>query len=342
MFDLEQTKTASQEWEVNIPHQQKPWNIGLIVGPSGAGKSTIAKKLFGLTSPPVWDPAKACVDNFPDLPIKEIVEILSSVGFSTPPAWLKPYHVLSTGQQFRLNLAYLLASQPPQQTIVYDEYTSVVDRDVAKVASAACSKFIRKRNSKFIAVTCHEDVEPWLNPDWVYRPAEQTFVWRSLRQRPPIKLCIFRTKYQAWEIFKNHHYLSGEIHKSAFCFLATWNQKPVAFSAWLPFFSCGPPAMREHRTVTLPDYQGVGIGNALSTEIASMWNALDKRAISTTTHPAMIRARNKSPFWKCTRLPDLAPQTSDKTKHAKTRLTAGFEYIGKPMNQLAARILLGK
>ena len=62
----------------------------------------------------------------------------------------------------------------------------------------------------------------------------------------------------------------------------------MAFSAWLPFVGSGPPARREHRTVTLPDYQGVGIGHALSGLVASLWRGLGYRALSTTTHPALI------------------------------------------------------
>ena len=50
----------------------------------------------------------------------------------------------------------------------------------------------------------------------------------------------------------------------AVCFLATWQERPAAFSAWVPFVGRGPRTRREHRTVTLPDYQGVGIGHALS------------------------------------------------------------------------------
>ena len=33
---------------------------------------------------------------------------------------------------------------------------------------------MRRRGQQFVAVTCHEDVEAWLDADWVYRPAEET------------------------------------------------------------------------------------------------------------------------------------------------------------------------
>jgi GNAT superfamily N-acetyltransferase len=198
---------------------------------------------------------------------------------------------------------------------------------------------IRARKLRFVAVTCHEDVEAWLDPDWTYRPAEQRFAWRLLRRRPAIRLDTVRCAASAWPLFAPHHYLSGELVRSAWCFLTTWQSQPVAFSAWLPFVGAGPPGRREHRTVTLPDYQGVGIGNALSALIASMWAGLGYRATSTTTHPAMIRARLRSPLWKMTRAPSFAAG-GDIMKHASSRLTAGFQYIGPPLPKIQAKALL--
>jgi GNAT superfamily N-acetyltransferase len=113
----------------------------------------------------------------------------------------------------------------------------------------------------------------------------------------------------------------------------------VAFSAWVPFFGAGPPKRREHRTVTLPDFQGIGIGNVLSATIASMWKAIGYRATSNTTHPALIQARLRSPLWRMTRRPSLAG-AGDVMRHASFRFTAGFEYVGPPMKSLIARTLL--
>src|SRR6185437_277924 len=284
----------------------------------------------------------ALVDGFPaSLSIKDITTLLSAVGFSSPPAWLRPFHVLSTGQQFRVTLARLLAEAP--DLAVMDEYTSVVDRTVAQIGSAALAKVIRQRGQRFIAVTCHEDVEPWLQPDWVYRPAENAFTWRCLRRRPALALAVVRCRTSAWRLFAAHHYLSDNLNASAVCFLASWREQPVAFSAWLPFVGAGPPTRREHRTVTLPDYQGAGIGNVLSAAIASLWKALGYRAISTTSHPAMMRARLKSPHWRMHRSPSLATgpeRRLKKLKHATTRLTAGFEYIGPALPLRLAHLLL--
>jgi len=365
IFDLPPAEQQTLTWEVSLPLHERPWNLGLLVGPSGCGKSTIAKALWpeslSITEKMEWNSNCSILDGFPtNLPIKEVTSLLSSVGFSSPPAWLRPYGVLSTGQQFRVTLARLLADalasrasaaptaaassptpHPPGRPIVFDEYTSVVDRTVAQVGSAAVSKVIRQHGLQFIAVTCHEDVEEWLQPDWVYRPAEGTFTRRSLQRRPNIALEIFRCHPSAWQLFAPHHYLSHDLNHSAVCFCAvTATLRPCAFSAWLPFVGAGPPTRREHRTVCHPDYQGVGIGNALSATIASMWKGLGYRAISTTTHPAMIRSRNKSRDWRMHRAPSFASSHEGPLKHATTRLTAGFEYVGPELPKLFAKRLL--
>jgi ABC-type Mn2+/Zn2+ transport system ATPase subunit len=344
LFDLSSESHSRLTWNVALPLHERPWHVGLIVGPSGCGKSTIARALWPdavrRSSELAWPKDQSLLDAFPaDLSIKDVTALLCAVGFSSPPAWLRPFHVLSTGQQFRVTLARLLAE--PSLLVVCDEFTSVVDRTVAQIGSTALARTVRARGRQFIAVTCHEDVEEWLQPDWTYQPALNLFQWRCLQRRPAIALQVFRCRASAWPLFSSHHYLTGRLNRSAACFLATWRGLPVAFSAWLPFVGAGPPARREHRTVVLPDFQGVGIGNAVSALIASMWLGLGYRAGSTTTHPAMIRARLASRLWQMRRAPSFAAGHEGRLRHATTRLTAGFEYIGPPLPAHQARTLLG-
>ena len=108
IFDLPKAKVSEVAWQVNLPIEDKPWNIGLIVGPSGVGKSTIARECFGaaVVGGYDWPADRSLLDAFPAaMGIKEITGLLSSVGFSSPPSWLRPFGVLSTGEQFRVFVA---------------------------------------------------------------------------------------------------------------------------------------------------------------------------------------------------------------------------------------------
>ena len=292
MFDVAPTQRTGERWSVDLDLPEQ-WNIGVIVGPSGCGKTTVAQELFGqhlITNWP-WPHDKSVLDGFPsDMSIKDITALLSSVGFSSPPAWLRPFHVLSNGEQFRVSMARTLAEA--STVAVVDEFTSVVDRTVAQIGSAAIAKTVRHRNQQFIAVTCHYDILEWLEPDWIYEPATNTLTVGRRLQRPTIQLEIARVHTSAWELFRRYHYLDHALHKAAVCFIARWNDAPVAFIAILPFpHATRKDTRREHRVVCLPDYQGVGIGNKLSEYAGALRKGLGWSYIGSTGHPGVIASR---------------------------------------------------
>lgn len=350
LFDVPPTDRSESRWEVELPVESFDWQIGLVAGPSGSGKSTLAREAF----PDVpfvaanigydWPEDQAVVDGFPtELSIKDITGALSSVGFSTPPAWLRPFRCLSTGEQFRATVARALVDAAP--LVVLDEFTSVVDRTVAQIGSAAVAKAVRRSPGKqVVCVTCHDDVEAWLCPDWVVEMPAGTFTRRSLRPRPPITLEVGRVDRAAWDPFQRHHYLDTSLHRSAKCFVAFWRGRPVAFASVL--HSPGRVnSWREHRTVCLPDFQGVGIGNALSEFVAGVMRATGKRYGSVTGNPAMIRHRAKSPLWAMIRAPSRVTADSERktgTQLRKTRatdrFTAGFKFVGPPRPEDARRL----
>lgn len=173
-FDLSIDK-VKEHFEGNIDIEGKEWNIGLIVGSSGTGKSTIAKELFPDTY--IFEQTYSEGSVIDDMPkeksIKEITKAFTSVGFASPPSWLKPYSVLSNGEKMRCDLAKSILEE--KEIVVFDEFTSVVNREVAKTGSFAVQKAIRKLNKKFVAVGCHSDIIEWLEPDWVYNTDEQRF-----------------------------------------------------------------------------------------------------------------------------------------------------------------------
>jgi ABC-type lipoprotein export system ATPase subunit/GNAT superfamily N-acetyltransferase len=346
IFDVPPAEKSGVAWEVELPLHVAEWNVGLIVGPSGCGKSTIARQLWpaeyvrGFE----WPAGAALVDAFPaEMSIKDITTLLNSVGFSSPPSWLRPFAVLSNGEQFRATIARAMAELPALAVI--DEFTSVVDRRVAQIGSAAIAKTVRRRGSKLIAVTCHYDVEEWLQPDWIMDPSTNTFRWRELRRRPALDLTISRVPHSAWAIFSHHHYLTAELNRSAVCFCAFLDGRPVAFHSYLPFFGKlkdSRRAVRGHRSVCLPDFQGLGIGSTLITFLASMWSGLGLRVFRNTGHPAEIASAIRSPDWWMIRAPGTtAPDTGAyaarlASSRASNRMTASFEYIGASMEIEAA------
>ena len=183
-FDLSIDK-VKEHFEGNIDIEDKQWNIGLIVGSSGTGKSTIAKELFHDTY--IFEQTYSegsVIDDMPkDKSVKEITKAFTSVGFASPPSWLKPYSVLSNGEKMRCDLAKSILEE--KEIVVFDEFTSVVNREVAKTGSFAIQKAIRRLNKKFVAVGCHSDIIEWLQPDWIYNTDEQRFFFAQTNTNDP-------------------------------------------------------------------------------------------------------------------------------------------------------------
>jgi len=180
-FDL-QSNHITERFKGNIDIDNN-WQVGLIVGKSGTGKTTIAKQLFPESYITNFEyKSESILDDMPkDCSIEEITNTFNSVGFSSPPSWLKPYQVLSNGEKMRVDLANAILQK--NELFVFDEFTSVVDRQIAKIGSFATQKAIRKTDKKFIAVSCHFDIEEWLMPDWVFNTDTMTFIKHSDKKK---------------------------------------------------------------------------------------------------------------------------------------------------------------
>lgn len=338
LFDLAVEANSRQTFHVEVPDTSEAWTIGAIVGPSGSGKSTIAQAAFGaacLKSVP-WPLDAAVIDGLGEPSIKTITQVLAAVGFSSPPAWLRPYHALSNGERFRCDLARALLSN--RSLIVCDEFTSVVDRTVAKIGSAAVAKALRRKqvDKRFVAVTCHYDVLEWLAPDWVLDMATGTLARGALR-RPSIQLEVVLARQQAWQLFARHHYLSGSLSRGATCYVALWEGEPVAFCAVI-----GMLGHRGHkrvtRLVTLPDYQGLGIGTRLLEVVCEQVRAAGQRISITTRHPAMHGYLQRSPRWRLSRVRRSYQASQQVFRHERVRDSQGqavvsFEYRGAGGNE---------
>lgn len=351
MFDVPLAEKSTESFSAELPEINEPWQIGLIVGPSGSGKSTVAGKCFAeqLYRPRQWPADKAVVDCFDGLPVRKVIELFIAVGFGSSPAWIKPYRVLSCGEQFRCDLAKALSiakfstaekilersdSSSDLPIVAFDEYTSVVDRQVAKACSMAIAKGIRRGSipCRFVAVTCHYDVAEWLEADWVLDMATGTLQRRRLR-RPTIQLEIHRCRMAAWKLFARHHYLTGTLGTGSRCYLATWDGEPVTFVATLPVVP-KKNHRRFSRIVTLPDYQGMGIGMRVMAAVASLHRREGHRINVTSSHPALIGHCRRSDLWKAIHVKKTGSSTRNVAKisayrSSKGRAVVSFEYVGQ-------------
>ena len=314
-----------------LPRLPKDFGIGLIVGPSGTGKSTILKR-FGKEVSPCWEHDKAVCSHFRDA--ADAMGRLGAVGFNSIPSWMRSYEVLSTGEKFRADMARRL-----ENGAVVDEFTSVVDRNVAKSCANSNRKYVNEKGLKgLVFASCHYDIIEWLQPDWVFDTSTGKMTTRGLERRPDIILEILPCSYEAWAMFRHHHYLDGNINKASRSWIATWNGIPIGFASALPFPSGTiKNAWRGHRTVVLPDYQGLGLGVRISDAVATMFVVDGYRYFSKTAHPRMGEYRNHSSLWKPTSKNGINRQDykrriskiegSYQMKHAD-RLCYSHEFIG--------------
>lgn len=282
------------------------WNIGVVVGPSGSGKTSIGKQLFPdgriLDMSAGWHDDRPIVDDIaPNGDFNTVTGMLASVGLGDVPAWLRPYHVLSNGEQFRAGLARLICTRP--ETAVVDEFTSVVDRQIAKIGAQAFQKAWRRENpaGKVVLLTPHYDVVDWLQPDWVIDTNIKTFERDCPRQRPPIELEIRKVNGSYWRYFEPHYYLSLPRPIAAEYFIGTVNGELACHLAMSPWFPVG--GYRATRLVTMPEWQGAGVGTRFLNAVAQYHlegNGRCGKKLPTyfhTSHPQLCEALRRSNMW---------------------------------------------
>lgn len=172
-----------------LPIEDIDWSIGLVVGPSGSGKSSIGREIFG--SNKITDLYTGWPHDVPivdaigkDADFNAVTGALASVGLGDVPAWLRPFHALSNGQQFRAGLARIIINAPDE--VVIDEFTSVVDRQIAKIGAMAFAKGWRRGTGKAVLLSPHYDIIDWLQPDWYYDTGTATFKKKAMSDAGPI------------------------------------------------------------------------------------------------------------------------------------------------------------
>ena len=282
------------------------WNIGVVVGPSGSGKTSIGKMIFNddliYDYSQGWSPDKPIVDDIaPDGDFNEVTGALASVGLGDVPAWLRPFRVLSNGEQFRAGLARIICEKP--EKIVIDEFTSVIDRQIAKAGSNGFLKACRRSNpkGKCVLLTPHYEILDWVQPDWIIDTKTKTFTRGLPRQRPKIELEIWKVDQSYWKFYKPHYYLDLPMPIAAEYFIGTVNGELACHIAVTPRFEI--KGYRATRLVTMPEWQGAGVATRFLDWICQYHleghgrNGKKFVTYFHTSHPQLCGALRRSKKW---------------------------------------------
>ncbi len=297
LFNVE--SGARFELDAELPIEDTDWRIGVIVGPSGSGKTSLGREIGPLYAP-TWPVNRAIVDAIaPAGSFDDVTAALSAVGLGSVPTWLRPFGVLSNGEQFRATLARLVCEAPA--LAVVDEFSSVVDRRIAQVGAGAFAKAWRRTAGQVVLLSCHYDVLDWLQPDWVFDTATGVFDRGSVRRRPRLHLEIEETDWRHWPHFEPHHYLKLPRMIASTNYVGWIDGEPVAHVA----FSTRPGLIeaRACRLVVMPEWQGAGVGLRFLDAVCQAWldgrnrYRLPLRTLFHTSHPGLATALRRRPGW---------------------------------------------
>lgn len=285
VFDIQNNTIIHKATHNLFFDEMKNWSIGTITGISGAGKSLLAKEIAKKYNIKViekndWND-DSIINNF-NGNIDEVLNFLTKVGLNTQPSYLKPYSVLSNGEKMRCDIARAIFEN---DFVIIDEFTSVVDRHIAKIICMCIKKLLNKySNKKIIFVSCHKDFLEWLEPNWHYDLDTQTFIKDIPQQRPKMEFYITKGQRADWEIFRQYHYLNHNLSATTNIFLLlNENKDKVGFIAFKSFPHPKILLEKIHRLVILPDYQGIGLSNAFLSKTCAIHFKEKNKTIAITT-----------------------------------------------------------
>lgn len=307
LFNAESGQAFDLDADLDIDDDD--WKLGVVVGPSGSGKTSTGKVILGegaLWNGGDWPADQPIVDVIaPGGDFNDVTAALGAVGLGSVPSWLRPYSVLSNGEKFRAELARIIAEAPDR--VVIDEFTSVVDRQIAKIGALAFQKAWRRTNGKAVLLSCHYDILDWLEPDWIFDAStgvfERAAAGRRLRRRPPIELEIRQVDGSYWPAFEPHHYLKLPRMVACRYFVGFVDGEPVIHLGIAPRLETG--GVRGCRMVTMPEWQGAGVGMKflnfiMEQEVTGKGRFGDRvrAGYFHTSHPALCAALRRDPRWE--------------------------------------------
>lgn len=329
------------KWDLDLPTD---WRIIAIIGESGKGKSGLLKTFQDCLN------VKSCFASFDNRMMIENIhddpeiaaDLLHSVGMNTLTTWLKPFHVMSLGEQYRAQTAQILANN---DDILLDEFTSVLDRDNGMALSNSLHKSIHRMQKRLIVATCHRDILEYLKPCYVVDLDKEIFLdyrssWGSHRRSKTLELV--ECDKSMWSYFAQYHYLTSDLPSAAVVYLVRWKEidRFIGFTSYMVYPNTFKMA-QECRTVCLPQFQGMGIGTKISELIAEVAIGRGYRFYSKTGHDIMGKYRNaNSHKWRPTErnMKSIAAGSRkiynsrmyiNQTEFELNRITYAHEYVGK-------------
>lgn len=315
-LDIDAAKKSIHELSISVD-LQTPWNVGLIVGASGSGKTTFAKQIFGDNCFDFEiDDTKPIIEQFPtNWSYKDCQNALNGIGLSQVTCWIRPVCTLSNGQKSRAIAALQLARA---EDFVVDEWTSVVDRTVAKSMSHCLQKHARHNDKRIVAVSCHYDVIEWLNPDWVIDCNKGVYIdrrslWRSYKRQEQLQFDIRIIGRESWKYFSKYHYLSDKLPGGLIKLYGLFhNNDQVGFQCfanYTPNRQNQKIKMHSNRTVIHPDYVGLGLGMKLIELTSQLMLKDDYDVWAKFSSVPVAKAFEKSLNWKLCNVARFTPSS---------------------------------
>lgn len=147
-----------------------------------------------------------------------------------------------------------------------------------------------------------------------------------------------------WNLFRKYHYLNTDIHPAATQYVGILNGKVLVCHTGVIQAAMKKGVKRVHRLVTLPDYQGIGLGSSFIDFIAGLYKAKGLTFNLITTTPAIRFSLIKSDKWYLRRSGHVQKPGNLKSLKDKQynmghiiksfscdRVTYSFDYIGSEL-----------
>ena len=359
-YDLKPGSALVQACTLSAIPPYGSFHVGVVQGPSGSGKSTTLAK---------FTPAMRVIKMRADMPLmdqlgstpQEAEAMLFAVALNNIPDWMQPFQRLSTGQKFRAELAMTLSKRKPHHFLVMDEFGSMLDENTAQAISHRLQKFARRENISVVLATNRRSLSTFLRPEWVLDTQACTFTVQPYRNWPQPKLkLIFQfvdskdERSELWEMFRRYHYLDHALVGHAKVFRVTCNGQLCALQASKRHFN--PSNMvHAHRTVVLPQFQGLGIGtvihDTIGAYVASLtrwskegkdgsvkWHKKRGEFSVVTSHTKLAAAHAKDKANWQTKYMNTQHNPNEKVFKKEDRKMNAFHYHGPPLKGTFANV----